>query len=154
VYDYNRRDANGKARELHIAKALDVTRFGVAFPGKIRPVRVESSALTKTYFAACTYFATEKWEFSGPQTSSTSPEHFELIIILEGAGSITVGAENLPYERAHVWLMPAALGPYGLKPSSATSLLRTYVPHTVGEFEAELQSAGVAAAEISRLVHA
>jgi mannose-6-phosphate isomerase len=154
VYDYNRRDANGKARELHIDKALAVTKFGAAFPGKITPVHFASGTVKKTYFAACRYFATEKWEFTQPVSSTTSPEHFELLIVLEGAGSIAVGGEKLPYERAHVWLVPAALGAYELKPSSPTSLLRTYVPSSIDEFTGELKSAGVAATDVSRLVHA
>jgi mannose-6-phosphate isomerase len=154
VYDYNRRDAAGKARDLHVEKALDVTKFGAVVAGKIRPVKIESPTVTTTYFAACRYFATEKWEFSGLQTSKTSPDHFELIIILEGSGSITSGGETLPYERTNVWLVPAALGAFELRPSSPTSLLRTYVPTAVGEFASQLEAAGVALTDISRLVHA
>lgn len=154
VYDYNRRDANGKSRELHIEKALDVTKFGAAFDGKITPVRIESPNVTTTYFAACSYFAAEKWEFSRPLSSMTSPEHFELIVILDGAGSISVCADALPYERAHVWLLPAALGAYEMKPTSPTSVLRTYVPDSVDGFTDQLKAAGISSADISRLVHA
>jgi mannose-6-phosphate isomerase len=153
VHDYNRRDAHGKPRELHIEKALAVTKFGDNFPGKIVPVRVESPAVTKTYFAACRYFATEKWEFSSTLRSTTSPDHFELIIILDGAGGIVVAGEKLPYARAHVWLVPAALGSFELQPSSPTSLLRTYVPSSTAEFADQLKSAGISPADISRLVH-
>jgi mannose-6-phosphate isomerase len=154
VYDYNRRDANGRSRELHIDRALDVTKFGATFAGKITPVRIESTSVTTTYFAACPYFATEKWEFSRPLSSMTSPEHFELIVILEGTGSILVGADALPYERAHVWLLPAALGSFEIKPASPTSVLRTYVPNSVDEFVSRLKTAGAPPSEISRLVHA
>jgi mannose-6-phosphate isomerase len=154
VYDYNRRDENGKSRELHIEKALEVTKFGAAFAGKITPVRIESPPVTTTYFAACRYFAAEKWEFSRPLSSMTSPEHFELIVILEGTGSLSVGADALSYERAHVWLLPAALGAYEMKPTSPTSVLRTYVPDSVDEFTDQLKAAGISSADISRLVHA
>jgi len=41
VFDYNRRDAQGRSRELHIEKALQVIRFGEHHGGKIAPVRVE-----------------------------------------------------------------------------------------------------------------
>ncbi|MGA8035237.1 MAG: type I phosphomannose isomerase catalytic subunit [Candidatus Acidiferrales bacterium] len=153
VFDYNRRDAHGNARELHIEKALAVARFGETFPGTIQPIRIESSDVTKTYFAACRYFATEKWEFSQPLKSSTSPEHFELLIILEGTGSIETHGESLCYARAQVWLVPAALGPFELKPSAPTSVLRTYVPRSVAEFSEQLAAAGVSSHEISRLVH-
>jgi len=40
VFDYNRRDAQGRSRELHIEKALQVMRFGEQHGGKIEPVRM------------------------------------------------------------------------------------------------------------------
>ena len=64
VFDYNRRDAQGRARELHIEKALQVMRFGEQHGGKIAPVRIVRGAVTETYFVACRYFAAEKWEFA------------------------------------------------------------------------------------------
>jgi mannose-6-phosphate isomerase len=153
VYDYNRRDAHGKPRELHIDKALAVTKFGDTFPGKIQPIRIELPGVTKTYFAACRYFATEKWEFAKPLKTSTSAEHFELLIVLEGSGAIETTCETLAYDRAQVWLVPAALGSFELKPSSLTSLLRTYVPRSVAEFSEQLGAEGISSSEISRLVH-
>jgi mannose-6-phosphate isomerase len=153
VYDYNRRDAHGRPRELHIEKALAVAKFGESFPGKITPVRVESAELTKTYLAACRYFATEKWEFSKPLNSVTSTAHFELLIFLQGVGDIVVAGDQLPYGPAEVWLVPAALGSFELRPSNPTALLRTYVPDTVVEFTDQLTAAGISSSDIARLVH-
>jgi mannose-6-phosphate isomerase len=157
VYDYGRRDAQGRERELHVEKALAVTKFGAEFGGKIEPVRIDAASpasLSKTYFAACPYFATEKWDFSGSVAAgSSSGEHFELVIILEGAGDIVVAGERLPYSRAHVWLIPAALGAYEFAASSKTSLLRTYVPSSIAEFAEPLRTAGIPQADIARLVH-
>ena len=50
VYDYNRRDANGQARPLHIEKALDVMRFGKQFGGKIAPVRIQEAGARENVF--------------------------------------------------------------------------------------------------------
>jgi mannose-6-phosphate isomerase len=153
VYDYGRRDASGKARELHVPQALAVTKFGAEFAGKISPVHASRDGVAVTYFAACRYFATEEWEFAGPASGATRPEHFELLIILGGSGSIEVGGAKLAYERAHVWLVPAALGAYKLVPSAPTSLLRTYVPSSIAEFTNQLKSEGIPPSDISRLVH-
>lgn len=153
VYDYGRRDAQGKPRELHIEKALAVTKFGDSFPGRISPVRIESPVVVKTFFAACPYFATEKWEFSSGLAAATSREHFELVVVLEGSGEILAAGERLPYSRAHVWLVPAGLGAYEFAPSSPTSLLRTYVPSSTAEFAEPLGAAGIPPSDIARLVH-
>jgi mannose-6-phosphate isomerase len=128
VFDYNRRDAQGKMRTLHVEKALQVMRFGPQVGGKVDPVRVQHGALTETHLVTCPYFATEKWESSGRIDASTSTAHFELLIFLDGHGNIHYGGGITPYRPAQVWMMPAALGDYHLQPDTGTSLLRTYVP--------------------------
>jgi mannose-6-phosphate isomerase len=153
VFDYNRRDAHGHTRELHIDKALAVSKFGEPSPGKIAPLNITSGAVTKTFFATCPYFATEKWDFSNPIDAATKPEHFELLIILDGEGSVAASGETIPYARAHTFLLPAALGNFTIAPSSPTSLLRTYVPDGPAEFTASLAAAGIDSATIAKLVH-
>ncbi len=63
VFDYNRVDADGKPRPLHIRQALDVMRFGEQSGGICDPVRITHGAVTETFFAACRHFAAERWEF-------------------------------------------------------------------------------------------
>jgi len=135
VYDYNRRDAKGRSRELHVEKALDVIRFGEQRGGKIQASQVHHGAVVETRLAACEYFATERWEFGERIECVTTREHFDVLIFLEGNGSIRWGDNHEAYGPAQVWIIPAALGKYELHPNaentaqpSATSLLRTHVP--------------------------
>ena len=153
VYDYDRRDANGQARALHIEKALEVIRFGKQTGGKIEPVRVEHNSVTTAYFAACRYFVAEKWEFTKTAAQDVPPGRFELLIFLQGSGEIHWAGEHAKYGPAQVWLIPAALGAYELKPDSRSELLRTYVPNDANEFGRNLASQGIGKAEWSRLVH-
>jgi mannose-6-phosphate isomerase len=153
VYDYNRRDPKGQPRALHIEKALDVIHFGKQSGGKIEPVRMQHAAVTETYFAACRYFATEKWEFAQRFSSATSLEHFDMLIFLEGTGSIRWGGNRVNYSGMQVWIVPAALGAYELDPGSSTSLLRTYVPASTKEFARRLTDRRIPEAAWSHLVH-
>ncbi|HXN71773.1 MAG TPA: type I phosphomannose isomerase catalytic subunit [Candidatus Acidoferrales bacterium] len=153
VYDYNRRDAAGQARALHIERALEVMHFGEQKGGKVEPVRVERDSATTTYLAACRYFVTEKWVFEKKTAPSSRLDRFELLIFLEGDGEIHWGDEHAEYRPAQVWLIPAALGSYELKPGSRSELLRTYVPDDIDEFERHLTSQGISKAQASRLVH-
>jgi mannose-6-phosphate isomerase len=153
VYDYNRRDAQGKSRELHIEKALEVMQFGKQSGGKIEPLRIERGAVTETYFVACRYFATEKWEFAERVAAASSREHFDLVIFLEGAGDIEWDGKRGTYGPAQVWVIPAALGAYQFSPQSRTSLLRTYVPSNMNEFVHRLEERGVDPRAWSRLVY-
>jgi mannose-6-phosphate isomerase len=153
VYDYHRRDAQGQTRALHIEKALETIRFGEQKGGKIEPVRIERDSLATTYFAACRYFVAEKWEFSESVSRDVMPGRFELLIFLEGAGQIHWSGEQVKYGPAQAWLLPAALGNYGLRPDSRSEVLRAYAPVGTDEFRREMEDQGVGKKEWSRLVH-
>ncbi|HXO00118.1 MAG TPA: type I phosphomannose isomerase catalytic subunit [Candidatus Acidoferrales bacterium] len=153
VYDYNRRDAKGQARALHVEKALEVMQFGKQTSGKIEPVRVERNSVTTTYLAACRYFVAEKWGFQESVTGSMVSDRFELLIFLDGSGDIHWAGEHAKYGPAQVWLIPAALSEYELKPSSRSELLRTYVPDDLDELGKHLASQGISQAQWARLVH-
>jgi mannose-6-phosphate isomerase len=153
VYDYDRRDAQGRPRPLRIEKALAVMRFGKQIGGKVSPVQIARGGARKTYFAACRYFVTDRWEFADRLPATTSPEHFELVIFLEGRGCVRSGSERTAYGPAQVWLIPAALGSYQLEPENRTTVLHTYVPRSIDELSRKLAEEGVGEAERSRLIH-
>ena len=153
VYDYNRRDANGKRRELHIEKALEVLRFGEQHGGKTAAARIEREGVTETYLAACPFFATEKWEFQGPLAAASSREHFDLLVFLEGSGRIEWADGAQECSRAELWIIPAALGAYEIVPHARTSLLRTYVPADMEEIVRRLEARGVDRRRWSHLIY-
>jgi mannose-6-phosphate isomerase len=152
VYDYNRRDAQGRPRELHVDKALDVMRFGRQTCGRLEPVRVEREGVSESHFVACKYFAAERWDFAAPARAVTSPEHFDVLIVLEGSGSIRWGGKSAEYAPGQVWLIPAALGEYELAPGARSSVLRTHVPGDLAELGRSLAAGGVSSSDVSRLI--
>jgi mannose-6-phosphate isomerase class I len=130
-----------------------VMRFGKQIGGKVSPVQIARGAATKTYFAACRYFVTDRWQFADLLPATTSAERFELVIFLEGRGCIRWSSERGAYGPAQVWLIPAALGSYQLEPENRTTVLHTYVPHSIDELSRKLAEEGVGEAERSRLIH-
>ena len=154
VFDYNRRDANGRTRELHIDKALAVMRFGAQTCGKLQPERFEHAGARESFFIASPYFATELWDFESAISRHTSTERFELLIFLKGSGRITWREGAAEYGRAQAWLLPAALGTYELNPASytSTSLLRTFVPGDSMNFEQYFAERGVSKKDWARLI--
>jgi mannose-6-phosphate isomerase len=153
VYDYNRRDAKGRARQLHIEKALDVMGFGKQLGGKITPIAVRRGGIAQSCYAACRYFVTERWEFSEPIETSSSNERFDLFVFLEGQGEIRWGPERGAYAPAQVWLIPAGLGEFGLAPDAETSLLRSYVPGDLNHLKRDFMDRGLSEAQWFRLLH-
>jgi len=151
VFDYNRVQADGTSRPLHIRQALEVLCFGEQNGGKIDSVKIRRGDLTKSYLAACRYFAAEHWEFSRPIAAATSPERFELLILLSGQGQFQWASESAPYDKAQAWFLPAALGAYKVVPQTATTLLRATVPN-LQQFARELAASGVDEAARALLV--
>jgi len=153
VFDYNRLTAAGAPRELHVRQAMEVINFGEPSGGRVAPVVIERGPVRETYFIACRYFATEKWEFAARIASVTSGEHFDLLIFIGGWGRLTSAGETAQYAPGQVWLLPAALGAYQLEPASQTTLLRTYVPDIVNDFVRRLTDQRVEESAWSRLVY-
>jgi len=153
VYDYNRRDAKGQSRPLHIEKALEVMRFSEQCGGKIVPVAKQRGSNVETYYAACRYFATAHWAIRKPIEAASLREHFDLLVFLEGHGHILWRAERIQYAPAQVWLIPAALGKFEIVPGSYTSLLRTYVPGDLKELKHRFAEQGVSEEQWAQIVH-
>lgn len=129
VYDYGRVDDQGRPRDLHIQKAIEVMKFGAAAPPKVTPLRLaEEPGVTKTLLSACSYFSAERWELLATAQIQSSVENFEVFVILDGNGYIHWQGAPQQYRRGQCWFIPASLGKFSVQPEQKTALIRTYVP--------------------------
>jgi mannose-6-phosphate isomerase len=151
VYDFGRVDAHGKPRELHVEKALQVTSFGKLAGGKVTPLLLPADGASRSLLAACRYFATERWECSAKCEIPIDPQRFELIVILEGAGSLAWPDSAARYHRGECWLVPASLTHIDVLPEAPTSLMRTYVPD-IPVLRTELHRDGISAAALAQVI--
>jgi mannose-6-phosphate isomerase len=151
IFDYNRQQADGSTRPLHVRQAFEVLQFGPQRCAKVQGAQVQQGSAKKTYLAACRYFATEIWEFDGAVHATTCPDRFELLVLLGGHGRIGWRSESMPYGRGEAWMLPAALGEYQLIAQSATKLLRTYVPD-LGQLSRELAENGLSESQRSAIL--
>jgi mannose-6-phosphate isomerase len=151
VYDFGRLDRRGKPRELHVEKALQVTNFGKLVGGKVTPLPLSAEGATRSLLAACRYFATERWECSAKCEIPVDPERFELIVILEGAGSFAWPESAARYHRGECWLVPASQGRIDVLPETSTSLMRTWVPD-IPALRTELHDHGISAAALAQVI--
>jgi mannose-6-phosphate isomerase len=138
IYDYDRRDANGKPRELHIEKALDVLNFNSGAGGKVasRPLLVRNKKVGE-FLVDCRYFSASTFEFGQRIHMRMVPkpsERFSLWVFLEGEGGIgwssaphgVAGkshAGQFSYKQGECWFIPAEFGSRGYYPNTKTSLL-------------------------------
>jgi len=151
VYDYGRVDAHGKARELHIEKALEVTNFGKPAGGRVTSIALPADGAARSLLTACRYFATERWDCSDKCKITADPARFELIVILDGAGTLSWPESAARYHRGQCWLVPASQGRIEIRPEAPTSFIRTWVPD-LAALQTELHGEGASAAAISQVV--
>lgn len=129
VYDYGRVDPQGKPRELHVEKALEVMNFDGSPGEKGASSGIPRGQTGNTLLATCRYFATERWDLVASSQLNPSRERFEILIILDGTGYFHWSGSPIVYTQGECWIIPAALGRYTLQPEKRSSVVRTYVPN-------------------------
>ena len=114
LYDY------GRPRELHLDKGVAVAHLD-PHPGASKPVDLGDG---RRELARCDYFVTEALAWDRPLTWQPDPRHLDILIFLEGKGSIG----GRPVGPGEVWLVPAGAEPFPVVVDAPLRLLRTYVP--------------------------
>ncbi len=99
VYDYGRKDKNGKGRELHVDKALQVTNLT-----KFEPVFFEDC------LAKCEYFTVQKVDLDGELSLRTDESSFACVTLVEGCGEI----DGVQMRQGDSFFVPAGYGEYRL----------------------------------------
>jgi mannose-6-phosphate isomerase len=69
LFDWNRVGSDGKPRELHVAKALDVLDYRAAGAAAMQPLAFEQRGLTRTFLIADRNFAVERVDVRGGEDS-------------------------------------------------------------------------------------
>ncbi len=126
VYDWDRIGTNGKSRELHIKKALDVINLSdMTGKEKVEGQVINEGATVRTHLVACKYYKTEKIEVTYRSKEKLNGEKFDIIIIIEGEGQIKYNHINVAYNAGDTFLIPACMGDYEIV--GKCTILKTYV---------------------------
>ena len=109
IYDYGRVDKNGRKRDLHIEKALDVTN-------RIPMIRNNSDY---PHVADCDYFTVDKLNLDGNLTyrmqGNVSDASFLSILILDGEGTIYNQGEKISFRKGDSLMLTAGSGDYQIE---------------------------------------
>lgn len=107
VYDYNRKGADGKPRELHIAKALDVSNLTPAPSADSSGDTVQHDGYTSRLIAKCKYFTTERLEIDGRAELASDTQSFRSVIVTDGNAVLTMGDTVLNIKAGDSVFIPA-----------------------------------------------
>lgn len=110
VYDYGRRDAAGNLRELHIEKALDVSRLSPVETGNCEYAPKQTGDAEHTLLASCPYFTTEHYRLAGKTEITAGAESFVSLVILDGEGTVSDRDGAVAFQKGESLFIPADSG--------------------------------------------
>ena len=112
VYDYDRVDKNGKKRELHFDKAVQVMDMGVVpdIKQKKRMVKYYPGC-SRELLCRCKYFETERIQVTKGFSFSVREESFQVLMCLDGYGQVEVdGDKPVRFTKGETVFLPAGIG--------------------------------------------
>lgn len=111
IYDYGRVGADGKPRQLHIDKAVEVTELRPATPYPQTEAFEENGAV-KRLLAKCEYFTVYSVDVETGARFSADETSFNSILLLDGDAELTAGGETLALKKGDSVFVPAGCGEY------------------------------------------
>lgn len=121
VYDYERVGVDGKQRELHVKKAVAVSKAEPAtYPvAPIGPVE-EHDGYEEVLLSSCEFFTVTKYDVAQFVTLYTDCTSFHHVLIVDGTGSIN----ELVFKKGDSFFVPAKFGQYVIA-GKCTALVTT-----------------------------
>ena len=109
LYDYDRHDQYGNARELHLEKAQEVSKLQRRDMELLESetARIVSNGWEEELLGSCKYFESKKYRVFTEAEFMVNDASFCSIIILEGKGTIFCDKEALDFQAADSFFIPA-----------------------------------------------
>jgi len=116
IYDYGRLGTDGKPRELHIDKALDVV--------KTEPYKVHEQ--TGEHLVECKYFCVDKEDVKegASYTGDVDDSSFVSVLVIDGECTITVPGSKMNAAKGDSYLIGAGTGKYTIEGNGSFILTR------------------------------
>ena len=111
IYDYGRVGADGKPRELHIDKAVEVTDLCPAKPYPVTEAFEENGAV-KRLLSKCEYFTVYSVDVAEKACFNADETSFHNVLILEGNAELICGDTTLFLKKGDSVFVPAGCGEY------------------------------------------
>lgn len=115
IYDYGRLGADGKPRELHVDKAVEVTRLEPPARGRRPLADIDIFPdMDVKLLADCEYFKVYHGNLHGESYLHAGEDSFQSLTVLDGALKLRYGQEFLTLAKGSTVFVPAGMGSYQL----------------------------------------
>lgn len=121
LYDFDRKDAQGNTRELHVDLALDAINYNKVDTQK----KYETKTNTSNVVVDCPYFTTNFIPLEDKVAVSKSGETFTVYMCVEGSFEMEYDGFKQSYIKGDTVLVPAAINAFML--TGKASILEIYI---------------------------
>jgi mannose-6-phosphate isomerase len=121
LYDFDRKDANGNTRELHVDLALDAINYNKVTTQKTYSKEVNQS----NKMVDCPYFTTNYVPLIGTLVVNKTGKTFTVYMCVKGSFEIQYNNQTTKYKTGDTVLIPAGLKEYSI--NGDATLLEVYI---------------------------
>jgi len=121
IYDFDRKDAQGNTRELHVDLALDAINYKKVNTYKEYTKKTDKSNVV----VDCPYFTTNFIPLENEKSVANSGLSFTVYMCIEGSFELSYDGETYQYKKGDTVLIPAAMKSYNIK--GKASILEIYI---------------------------
>ena len=129
LFDWNRTDADGRPRELHVDQAIATIDYSRGPVSPQTPVATERPGVER--LVGCDQFILDRWQIDTARPIADHPAGVHLLVVL--AGRVVVDGDPLgqPMSVGQTMLVPhAAVQTSRIRPQGHATLLDIYLPQT------------------------
>ncbi|MEI5891473.1 mannose-6-phosphate isomerase, class I [Bacillus cereus] len=113
VYDYDRLDTNGKKRELHLDKAIQVASIPHE-DYQVKPETIERNGALITTYVHEAYFSVYKWGIE-EEASFQQRGIFQLVSVIEGEGTLVTIDGEFSIKKGDHFILPITIENFVIK---------------------------------------
>ena len=125
IYDFDRVDAEGNTRELHVEEAVDAIDYKYYNEYKTN----YDSSSKEVLLESCEYFTTKRLSINEPSSRNYALiDSFIVLMCLQGQGTIDYKGSLIDYKLGDTILIPNQLESITINPSEESKILEVYVP--------------------------
>ena len=116
LYDYKRRGADGKLRELHLERAAQVACCEPSIPAEARSNNASFwGGVAFSEMFSCSYFRAYKADVTEDATFCCGNHSFQHLLFVEGSGHLVWQDKQYSFARGDSYFLPANLGAYTIE---------------------------------------
>jgi mannose-6-phosphate isomerase len=122
LYDWDRVDAQGKPRPMHVEESFACIDFGSEVRGPVVPVVEAEGPVRRERLVSCRYFQLWRCQATQPFTAGASNQ-CRILTVVEGEAQLDHQGQSYPLRRGDVLFLPAEVGACTCRPSGKILML-------------------------------